>query len=85
LLSDEAKAFSYRSHLVNPTSSAKVEEIMSNTSTTLTYNGIPLVNGYGAEHPDNIRGNKNDRDIYTITTIRLTYILGKTFHRAKFR
>jgi hypothetical protein len=85
LLSDEAKAFSYRSHLVNPTSSAKVEEIMSNTHPTLTYNGTPLVNGYGSEFPDNVRGNKNDRDIYTITTIRLTYILGKTFHRAKFR
>jgi hypothetical protein len=85
LLSDEAKGFSYRSNLVNPNSSAKVEEIMSNTHPTLTYNGSPLVNGYGNEHPGNVRGNKNDRDIYTITTIRLTYILGKTFHRAKFR
>lgn len=85
LLSDEAKAFSYRSYLVNPTSSAKVEEIMSNTHPTFTYNGNPLINGYGHEYPDNVRGNKNDRDIYTITTIRLTYILGKTFHRAKFR
>jgi hypothetical protein len=32
-----------------------------------------------------VRGNKNDRDIYMVTTIRLTYILGKNFHRAKFR
>ena len=41
--------------------------------------------GYGHEHKDNLRGNKNDRDIYMVTTFRLTYILGKTFHRAKFR
>jgi hypothetical protein len=47
-----------------------------------TYNTIP---GYGREHPDNIRGNKNDKDIYMVTTIRLTYILGATFHKAKFR
>ncbi len=41
--------------------------------------------GYGAENPDNIRGNKSDKDIYMVTTFKLTYILGKTFHRAKFR
>ena len=41
--------------------------------------------GYGEEHKDSLRGNKNDRDIYMVTTFRLTYILGKTFHRAKFR
>jgi len=47
-----------------------------------TYNLLP---GYGAEHPDNLRGNKDDRDIFMVTTFRLTYIIGKTFHRAKFR
>ncbi len=41
--------------------------------------------GYGSEYPDNIRGNKNDKDLYMVTTFRLTYILGKNFHRAKFR
>jgi hypothetical protein len=41
--------------------------------------------GYGAEHPDNLRGNSDNKDIYMVTTIRLTYIIGKTFHRAKFR
>ncbi len=85
LLSDEAKGFSYRSNLVNPSTSERVSQITSNTHPTLTYNGSPLINGYGYEFPDNVRGNKNDRDIYTITTIRVTYILGKTFHRAKFR
>ncbi|MBL0741793.1 DUF6089 family protein [Chryseolinea lacunae] len=47
-----------------------------------TYN---VVAGYGSEFRDNVRGNKNNRDIYMVTTIRLSYILGKNFHRAKFR
>jgi hypothetical protein len=54
-----------------------------------TYN---VLNGYGEENagvggddPGYLRGNSNDKDIYMLTTIRATYILGKTFHRAKFR
>jgi hypothetical protein len=47
-----------------------------------TYN---VLSGYGSEHPQNVRGNKDNRDVYMVTTVRLTYILGKTFHRAKFR
>lgn len=41
--------------------------------------------GYGHELRDNLRGSKADRDIYMVTSIRLTYILGATFHKAKFR
>jgi hypothetical protein len=48
--------------------------------------GIMTVNGYGSEGTGvNIRGNKSDKDIYTVTSIRVTYILGATFHKAKFR
>lgn len=50
--------------------------------------GLPGVNvqsGYGSEYKDNLRGSKSDRDIYMVTSIRITYILGATFHRAKFR
>lgn len=47
-----------------------------------TYTVLP---GYGSEYFENVRGNKNNRDIFMVTTVRLTYILGKTFHRAKFR
>jgi hypothetical protein len=47
-----------------------------------TYN---VVNGYGSEFKDNNRGNKGSRDIYMVTSIKITYILGATFHRAKFR
>jgi hypothetical protein len=68
-----AKAMSYRSSEVVPAS--QLEPV----------GGYNLLKGYGQEHPDNMRGNKDDRDIYMVTTFKLTYILGKTFHRAKFR
>lgn len=44
-----------------------------------------VVSGYGSEYPDNIRGSKNDNDIFMVTTFKVTYILGKSFHKAKFR
>ena len=71
-----AKAMSYRSsEIVTPTSTYTGRDGQN-------YNVVP---GYGSEYPDNIRGSKNDRDIYMVTTFKLSYILGKTFHRAKFR
>jgi hypothetical protein len=72
-----ARAMSYRSSEVVPASA-----LVPTQTSTGTYNLLP---GYGQEHPDNMRGNKDDRDIYMVTTFKLTYILGKTFHRAKFR
>ena len=48
--------------------------------------GILTVPGYGSEGVgDNIRGSKNDRDIYVVTSIKVSYIIGATFHKAKFR
>jgi hypothetical protein len=44
-----------------------------------------VINGYGSELSDNIRGNKKDNDVYFVTTIKVAYILGATFTRAKFR
>lgn len=72
-----AQAMSYRSNSINPTN-------------TLTYVGrdgqtYSVIPGYGSEFKDNMRGSKSDRDIYMVTSVRLTYILGATFHRAKFR
>jgi hypothetical protein len=75
-----AKALSYRSN-----------ELPINQLPTLqTYVGrdgetYKTINGYGQEHPDNLRGSKDDRDIYMVTTLRLTYIIGATFKKAKFR
>jgi hypothetical protein len=70
-----AKAMSYRTNEVVP-----VDQLDPPNA-----DGYRLKNGYGQEHRDNLRGSKNDRDIYMVTTFKLTYILGKTFHRAKFR
>ncbi|MBI1768679.1 MAG: hypothetical protein HY015_07450 [Bacteroidetes bacterium] len=71
-----AQAMSYRSN-----------EVATSTATYVgrdgkTYN---VVNGYGSEFRDNWRGHKSSRDIYMVTSVKITYILGATFHRAKFR
>jgi Domain of unknown function (DUF6089) len=54
--------------------------------TGIPLQGVPGVNvkpGYG--NPGDQRGTSGNKDIYMVTSIRLTYILGATFHRAKFR
>jgi hypothetical protein len=45
--------------------------------------GVKVENGYG--NAGDQRGNSGQKDIYMVTSIRLTYILGATFHKAKFR
>jgi hypothetical protein len=73
-----AKAMSYRSsEVVDPS-----QLVATQTRDGDTYDLLP---GYGQEYPENYRGHSNDRDIYMVTSFRLSYILGKTFHRAKFR
>jgi hypothetical protein len=72
-----AQALSYRSNEVVATP-------------TLSYLGrdgktYDVVNGYGSESKTNWRGHKSSRDIYMVTSFKITYILGATFHRAKFR
>jgi hypothetical protein len=75
LTSPLAQAMSYRTNEVAGMPSIPV----------VTPSGIVVQAGYGHEHPDNVRGSENDKDIYMVTSIRLTYILGATFHKAKFR
>lgn len=78
-----AKAMSYRSN--------ELDKVKNNpgllVAETSVYDGktYNLLPGYGKEFPDNKRGNSSDKDVYMVTTFKLTYILGKTFHRAKFR
>lgn len=60
------------------------------SSNTISYVGrdgrsYTVIRGYGQESPENMRGNSNDNDIFTVTTVRLSYVIGKTFNRAKFR
>ncbi|MEQ8926800.1 MAG: DUF6089 family protein [Fulvivirga sp.] len=48
-------------------------------------NTYQVINGFGSEFRDNIRGNKDNNDVYFVTSIRVAYIIGATFTRAKFR
>jgi hypothetical protein len=75
-----ARSMSYRSN-EHPENAALLRPEVS-TVNGETYNLLP---GYGKELKGNVRGNRKDNDVYMVTTIRVTYIVGKTFHRAKFR
>lgn len=80
-----AQAMSYRSNEVD-SGNDNVQAVISRTHLDPD-TGIEVVNGYGHVNNDgskNLRGT-GDRDIYMVTTFKLTYIIGKTFHRAKFR
>jgi len=80
LQSPLAKAMSYRS---NELPSDQIPSLTSYVGRDgQTYNTIQ---GYGSEQSSNIRGSKGDKDIYMVTSIRLTYIIGATYHKAKFR
>ncbi len=54
---------------------------------TSTYDGIAytVFRGYGHEAPTNNRGNASDNDIFFVTSLKISYILGGTFRNAKFR
>ena len=71
-----AQAMSYRTNELPGYPTVPVDSGVGN---------VKVQAGYGSEYPDNIRGSKNDKDIYMVTSIRVTYILGATLHRAKFR
>ena len=75
-----ARAMSYRTNEIKGTPPP-----VGPGSGTVDSGGHTVWSGYGSEHKENIRGNSDNKDIYMVTTIRATYILGKTFHRAKFR
>ncbi len=73
-----AQAMSYRSNEIpNPG--------LGTHLVTINGQSVPIINGYGQEGPTNNRGDDKRKDIYMVTSIKLTYILGATFHRAKFR
>lgn len=83
---EKAKAMSYRSNEIQPGVNARVDEIIANRYTG--YSGFTTVAGFGhinADGTPNLRGKSNDGDIYMLTTLRVSYILGKNFNKAKFR
>lgn len=76
--SELARALSYRSNEL----AGDIPRQPTVARNGVTYN---LINGYGAEYPTNMRGRESNKDIFTVTTLRISYILGKSMHRAKFR
>ena len=74
-----ARALSYRSNEITTLDVARIPTIARDGET------YDLINGYGSESPPNIRGKKSNNDIFMVTTLRVSYIIGKTMHRAKFR
>ncbi len=75
-----AKAMSYRSNELPANQLPTLKPYVARDGQT--YSTIP---GYGSESASNLRGSKKDNDVYMVTSLRLTYILGATLHRAKFR
>jgi hypothetical protein len=77
LLDPLAQAMSYRTN-----------EIYGGNPPNPVPSGIPGVNveaGYGHEYPTNYRGGSKAKDIYMVTSIKISYIISPTYHRAKFR
>jgi len=93
--SDLAREMSYRSDEINAARSGEARDldnpnIASIVNNRQIYDGrnggtYDVVAGYGSEFRDNKRGGSTGDDSYTTFTIKLTYILGKTLHRPKFR
>lgn len=77
--SELARALSYRGNEVAAPDMPRMPYTARNGE---TYN---VINGYGSEYPTNIRGKENNNDIFMVTTVRISYIVGKSLHRAKFR
>lgn len=91
--SDLARVMSDRS--MEPTGAKSGEDRLQYISgwNTAPYTGrnggvYSTVNGFGQEGSDgfpNNRGGASDNDIYYVTSIKVSYILGSSFRRAKFR
>ncbi len=70
-----AQALSYRTN----------ELLGAPTTVGYNYGSFSTWPGAGSEAKDNVRGHSGSKDIYMVTSLKITYILGATFHRAKFR
>jgi len=77
--SELARALSYRGNELTIPDVPRTPVTARNGETYL------LINGYGYEYRSNNRGRSENKDIFMVTTFRISYIVGKTMHRAKFR
>ena len=85
--SDLARAMSNRSR---DATSAKGEPRDVSTWQTNTYTGrdgvdYEVISGFGQEYSSNVRGGSSVNDLYYVTSIRIAYVMGAKWRRAKFR
>ena len=92
LPNDLARALSDRSREVIAVESGEIRRtgVISNPMQSYVSSGdgntYTTIAGYGREGRDNIRGDKDDKDIYIVTGFHLSYVLRSSrFRRAKFR
>ncbi len=85
LTSDLARYLADRSGEANAAVSGSPRDFEAINAIAFDRNGDGIFDGYGTEGEFNVRGGKNDNDVYFVTTIRVAYIIGATFTRAKFR
>ena len=85
LNSDLARYLADRSGEANAAVSGDARNFELINSTAGDRNSDGIFDGYGTEGEFNLRGGKDDNDVYFVTTIRVAYIIGATFTRAKFR
>ncbi len=85
LKSPLAEAMSYRTNELGAGGQAPPANPVTYSDPNDPSKSYTVEAGYGQEYKENVRGNKNNRDVYMVTSIRVTYILGATFHKAKFR
>ncbi len=85
LNSDLARYLADRSGEANAAVSGSPRNFEAINATAFDRNGDGIFDGFGTENQYNIRGGKDDNDVYFVTTIRVAYIIGATFTRAKFR
>ena len=87
--SELARAMSYRTNELPEGTGPGTRPDMATNPNRYSNSGsypVMVLNGYGSEGTgSNIRGSSGDKDIYLVTSLRITYILGATFHKAKFR
>jgi hypothetical protein len=91
--SDLAREMSDRSRELTggdnqPRDFTRIDEVTREQTYVSPYDGntYTVFAGYGSDtHPDNIRGNIKNDDVLLYTQIRISYILGGSFMRAKYR
>jgi hypothetical protein len=83
--SDLARNLADRSRELNAAESGSPRDFTSINNTTSDKNGDGIFDGFGNEGTFNYRGRSNNNDVYYVTTLKVSYIIGATFTKAKFR